>query len=261
MNSPETLKPNLFLYLTRRKAALEGILKRGGAHLRRICVTDGIDDYGLIHVALEHCADTIEEIRVEILGYHEFPSVARMLRDLKEYNPVALRSIIFKARHKKLTLFTQERNIDDPLSLRITCLEINFAKDWYSVMSKEWYRNMSANDSFHIAALKNIVKFIGLAIQNIGSLETVKLTFEGEIESLTPGSVFKAFDHGLADYGYSTDRNLSYENHKRSGRECLDIIIDKDIGIDDEVADQNFGWFLSRLKRKGGGCFSGYTSL
>ena len=190
-----------------------------------------------------------------------------MLRDLQEYNPAALRSIVFKARHMKLTLSIQERNIDDPfriddpLSLRITCLEINFAKDWYSVMSKEWYRNMSANDSFHIAALRNIVKFIGLAIQNIGSLETVKLTFEGEMESITPEKVFKALDHGLADYGFSTDRNLSYENHECSGRECLKIIIDKDICIDYEVVDQHFEWFLSRLKRKGGGCFSGYTLL
>ena len=240
---------------------MEGILKRGETHLRRLCVSDGINDYGLIHVALEHCGDAIEEIRVEILGYHEFPSVARLLRDLQKYNLAALRSIIFKERHKKLMLSIQERNMDKPLSLRITCMEIHFDKDWCSVMSKEWCRNMSGKSSFHVAALKNIAKFIGLAFHNIGSLKKVNLTFEGDMESFTPENVLKALDHGLADYGFSTDRNLSYENHKRSGRECLKIIVDKDIDIDYQVADQHFEWFLSRLRRKGGSCFSGYTLL
>lgn len=201
---------------------------------------------------------------MEILGYHEFPSVARMLRDLKEYNPAALRNIIFKARHMELMLSMlsiQEQNMDKPLSLRITCLEIHFDKDWYSDMSTGWYRNMSAKESFHIAALNNIAKLIGLAFQYIASLKTVNLSFEGEMESFPPETVLKALDHGLADYGYSTDRNLSYENHKRSGIECLKIIIDKDIDIDYQVVDQHFEWFLSRLKRKGGGCFSAYTLL
>ena len=82
--------------LSRQKSALEKVLKRGGAHLRRIYLEDNwIDDTQMLSVALENCRDVVEEICVDVFCYDEFVSVANMLRDINEHNPPALHNLSF----------------------------------------------------------------------------------------------------------------------------------------------------------------------
>ena len=82
--------------LNRQKSALEKVLKRGGAHLRRIYLEDNwIDDTQMLSVALENCRDVVEEICVALFCHDKFVSVAALLRNINEYNPAALRNLSF----------------------------------------------------------------------------------------------------------------------------------------------------------------------
>ena len=221
---------------------MEEILKRGGGHLRRITLDGGIDEKRLLYVALENCGYAVEEICVEVFDYHASWSVANLLRDISRCNPAALRNLSFTTGNVKLTFAFHDKKVDDlvPLSSRIIDLEISFAKAWCS--------DITAKQMGRLRPIVILAKFMGLAIRGICSLEQLKLTFENVKDNLNPGEVLlKELHHMVVGYEHLTIMNLSCEERDGCDKECLKIIVNRNI---DKDMDENFEWFLREIMQE-----------